>query len=82
MTSIKESRSSCSLRGWRPTAKMTKVIKQMDKEYERLVTYNFINWFWTQEHLKKNIQTTSHAYMAWLEATRQADERNKTNFIE
>ena len=26
--------------------------------------------------------TVSHAYMSWLEATRQADERNKTNFIE
>jgi hypothetical protein len=49
----------------------------MDKEYEKLLIENFINWL-TNESMFEKTDTLELARMkaAWLEATRQADIRN------
>ena len=48
----------------------------MDEEYKKMIRENFMK-FIKKVDVKNNNKTIGAMYFAWLEATQQADERNK-----
>ena len=55
-----------------------KIIKGeiMNEEYKEMIRENFLK-FIKKEEIENNSKIIVAMYFAWLEATRQADERNK-----
>lgn len=58
-------------------SKNMKIIKGeiMDEEYKEMIRENFLK-FIKKEEVENNSKIIGVMYFAWLEATRQADERN------